>query len=233
MAHHYLLPTQQNDVFRAIEDAGLNPADFHWETVQSEIGAFRESVPVLVYTSAGAAFIFDFDKEQGEHWALYVPGVQKPSEKVRTVDWGAELIHVTIWLQNLKEQFFTPNLWDELGRERQLVQATEPDAEENSAFTLEEQAQIAIRLDEVREVLIGTDNLEGDRLRAIETRLDYLKEASTRMGRRDWLNIFYGSVFSWALTSLISPTAAREVIFAVAHGIGHFFGGGLPQLPGP
>jgi hypothetical protein len=54
MADHYLLPTQKNEVFRAIEGAGLNPADFHWETVQSEIGEYREGVPALVYTSAGA-----------------------------------------------------------------------------------------------------------------------------------------------------------------------------------
>jgi hypothetical protein len=229
---HSLLKSQKNSVFEIVQSAGLDPAEFEWterRSIDSPIPA-----PALVHRPSNAWFTFDFDALAQHHLGHYSPGTETAEDVMRAGSWAAHLTNVAQWLQNLKREFYAPNLWDELAKQRELTAATEPsDDADNAPFTLEEQEKIASQLREIRELLVRTERLEGERLRAVESRLDYLQEASTRMGRRDWLNIFYGAVFSWALTALVSPDSAREVLIAAAQGLGDLFGGGIPQLPRP
>jgi hypothetical protein len=50
------------------------------------------------------------------------------------------------------------------------------------------------------------------------------------MGRREWLTVFYGTVFPWALSGLVSPDGVRQAIMIAAHGLGHLFGVPPAQL---
>jgi hypothetical protein len=140
-------------------------------------------------------------------------------------------MYVKQWLKNLERERSAPNFWAQLDKQRELLAATEPTGdgdEDNSPFNPEEQDQIAAQLNEIKELLVQTHQVDR---RALESRIDYLREASTRMGRRDWLNIFIGTIFGWALNGLVPPEGVREVLFVAAHGLGHLFGGGMPQLP--
>jgi hypothetical protein len=65
---------------------------------------------------------------------------------------------------------------------------------------------------------------------ALESRVEQLAEASTRMGRRDWLTIFLGTMFTWTLEGLIPPEGLREGLAFAANTLGHLFGR-MPQLP--
>ena len=47
--------------------------------------------------------------------------------------------------------------------------------------------------------------LSADQLHAIDQRVDELKEASERLGRKDWLMIFYGSLVSTFITAAVPP----------------------------
>jgi hypothetical protein len=227
---HFLLPTQQDAVYRVIQGAELDPIDFEWSRLTGE--KFVGTIPCLTHTPSQFRFAFDFD-ELNNHHAVYTLGEQRPTGRVNAGDWPTELRFVGEWLDNLKRETLSPNLWAGVDRQRKFVAATEPGGSDNSPFNPQEQAQIAAQLNEIKELLVRTEQLEGERLRAIEARLDYLRDASTRMGRRDWLNIFYGTIFAWALTALIPPDGVREVLIVTAHGIEHLFGGELPQLPAP
>lgn len=134
-------------------------------------------------------------------------------------------------LKNVERERSSPNFWAELGKQGKLLGATESsDNTDNSPFTPEEQVEVAKQLNEIKELLVQTHQADPA---ALESRIDYLIDASTRMGRRDWLNIFIGGIFSWALTGLVPPEGVREVLAIASHGLGHLFGGGVPQLPMP
>jgi predicted GTPase len=74
---------------------------------------------------------------------------------------------------------------EELSRARRATISTCP---------VEEQTEVAAQLNEINELLVQTH--QADRA-ALESRIDYLIDASTRISRRDWLNIFMG-IFSMA-----------------------------------
>lgn len=224
---HELLRSQENDVFRALQEADLDPDDFDWR--QSVGLTSGTSVPLLVHAPSGFWFSFDF---ANQHYARYSPGQDRLQEERAAGTWDGELGYVRQWLAYLKREYYAPNLWDELAKQRELTKAAtgSADAEDNRPFTLEEQTQIAQQLGEIKALLIRTEQLDGERERALGARIEYLADASTRLGRRDWLTIFYGAIFAWALDHLISPDGVRQVIMLAAHGFGHLFGASPGQL---
>ena len=67
----------------------------------------------------------------------------------------------------------------------------------------------------------------------MESRLEHAEKASRQMGRKDWITLFNGAVFSLILTDTITPDTAQHIILMALHGISHLFGigGPLPHLP--
>ncbi len=224
---HRLLPSQTNDVLRTIQLAELDPNEFYWREV---IGNFStEPVPAIVHAPTRYFFMFDWDRQ---HVASYSPGGDSPTETFRTTSWENQLGAVGKWLLYLAREYHAPDLWGELEKQRKLAAATaEPnDAEEDRPFLVEEQALVARQLDEIKELLIRNEQLDTEGQRRLEAGIEHLKDASRRMGRREWLTIFYGTVFSWALSGLVSPDNVRQAITLAAHGLAHLFGVPPAQL---
>jgi hypothetical protein len=67
---------------------------------------------------------------------------------------------------------------------------------------------------------------------ALETRLDYLEGAASRLGRVDWRDVLVGTLVSAALTLALQPEPTRDVLFTLLRGIGRFFGHEFPELQG-
>jgi hypothetical protein len=51
-----------------------------------------------------------------------------------------------------------------------------------------------------------------------------------RMGRKDWLMLFNGALFSLVLTDLIPAEAVQHILLMTLHGLGHLFGIGAPPM---
>jgi hypothetical protein len=84
----------------------------------------------------------------------------------------------------------------------------------------------AISADYVREKF----ELSGDQVAAIGQTVDELKEASKRVGRKDWKLMFYGAFVSLGLAQVVS-TGVVDVAFRLAvEGLGHIFGAGGPPM---
>jgi hypothetical protein len=226
---HELLPSQQNDVFRAIQEAGFDPNEFEWHERMGDFDRMAP-VPTIVHVPTGYLFLFDWN---GGHLASYSPGRDRPYTTLSTGGWANQLGAVSNWLRYLAREYHAPDLWGELTRQHELADAAiEPIEEgEDRPFTLEEQAEIAQQLTEIKERLAREEQLTGQRLQALEAGIEYLLDASKRAGRQEWLKLFYGTALSWALGGLVSPDGVRQVIMLAAHGLGHLFGTSLPQLP--
>jgi hypothetical protein len=107
---------------------------------------------------------------------------------------------------------------------------------DDSRFTVAEQYQIARQLRIIKESLEQNFELSAAQMKRVEERSDEAEEASRRLGRKDWILLFSGAVFSLILTDVITPGAAQHVFTMLIHGVGHLFtSGGGPVagvLPG-
>jgi hypothetical protein len=135
------------------------------------------------------------------------------------------------WLELVKAEHEAPDLWAEVGRDQEIVAAI-TDGDQNTPFTDHEQEQIALQLHELRELLRGRYHLDGAPLAELEERISYLEAASRRLGRIDWRQILVSQLFALVARAVLPQDAFQEAVQFLAHGLGHLFGGGPPQLPG-
>ena len=216
-----LLKTQKNDILILIRESGLDPMEFVWEE-NAEVDEFDDSVTNhfnrLVHKPSGymAAFI--------KRFIFYSPGQESPIENGTKIDWIGKLSVVRLWLSNLKREVEAPDLWASLSQEQELL-SLEPAEATNTPFTPDEQRQVKQAIEEIRIYITTTYTLESEPLARINRQLDYLIDASTRLGRIDWKNLFVGALISLALQQLPSSgPGVRELIAAAGHFLRHVLG---------
>jgi hypothetical protein len=215
---------ERNAIFKAIAEAGLDPHDFELDLdpegdVDAEIiHPGSESFFTLKYAAGG----WSGDKRVGDR-------LPWPYDAYA---WTALEERLGYWLGEVKSYIETPDLWDELRREREMLQAAPAEAVENSPFTPEEQAEIVKRLREIEEYAKGTYALSDSDRQALEARFDYLEEAVGRLCRLDWRNIALGTLFTLAAEAILPPEAVRHLLLMLFQQIVHLFGGPPFELPG-
>jgi hypothetical protein len=195
---------KRNQVFEAIQAAGLAPEGFHWG------GGADESW--VRHLSSEAYFVFG--GIPGRYVARYVAG-DDPVEEREALSWQAQMKHVERWLRAVKLDIEMPDLWAELQRETELLGATADEAIENTPFTPDEREEIAERLQEMRDY----------------AKRDYLAAAAGRLGRIDWRGLFVGTMLTFVLTAALPPESARHILLTVLRSIGHILGHEFPELP--
>ena len=210
------------------------PADFQWveEHTRANIlssGAPPYRVQALLHEPTDGAFAFDLDTTYGHHYAIFHPGRDWPTEKINAGNWSTELGYVRVWLDLVREEYETPDLWAELGQQRDVMIG---EAVENTPFTEEEQEQIAAQLTEAKEYIHANFKLEPEQLARIEAQLDYLVEAAKRSRRIDWRNLLVGSLLSLVMQAVLPDHPIVQLLYIVLRGLGPMFGAGVPELPG-
>ncbi len=238
VADQFLLQSQQNDVFRAIQEAGLNPAEFDWVTMRTEAtqigpGGERIDVPALMHHDAGAYFKFDMNLNRTPPQAVsfYTPGYDSPRDLRVTSSWADQLGYVRSWLEYLKREYHGPDLWAELHAQRELLTGLAEAAESNAPFSADEQAEIARKLNEAKIYVRRTRELTAAQYEAIESRLDYLVEAAGRQGRLDWRNTFIGALVGAVIQAELPPEPVQDALNLALRGLSHLFGVHIPELP--
>lgn len=132
------------------------------------------------------------------------------------------------WLDDLKRDLETPDPWAELLRKGEMLEGSADEAVENTPFTPEEQAEIVKLLREIKKYSKKTYSLSEESLLTLEKRLDYLEEAASRVGRKDWVLLFLGTLFTLVVTTVLPPEAVRGVLAILGTTIGHLFGHTIP-----
>lgn len=232
MLDHFLLTTQGNEVLLAIERAGLKSAEFKWDKALSRFAGFEAPyyVPVLVHDPSGSSFTFDYDREAGQHYAIFTPGEEAPQEEERVGSWSSQLLYVRTWLGYVKREYQAPDLWGELGRQRELAGGELPEAE-NTPFTPDERLQIEAQLRETKALVRKSFELTEAQYRAVEDRLDYLAEAARHMRRIDWRNAFAGVFLTAVVNAVVPGDVVRDVLGLSLRGLAGLFGVDIPALP--
>jgi hypothetical protein len=205
-----------NDIYKAIETAGLDPRQFDLNDSGVEVRVKHK------WTES----CFIIGGNLGHFVGRYVFGnsIDWPYE---AYSWDAMLPRVQRWLQFVKHDLGTPDLWAELKREGELLRVGSNEVAENAPFTPEEQKAIAGRLDELAKYVRKTHSLSQVQMRPLEEKLDYLVDASGRLGRKDWLNAFIGVTLAFMLSVALAPESARTMFLTFLRAIGHLY----PELP--
>ena len=215
LAHIALNKDQRNAVLAAVQDAGLFPAEFDWT------GAVGSR---LCHLPTGAYFVFE--GVAGNYSSQYSAG-DVPVERREGLSQHRLMQQVGLWLAKLKRDIDTPDLWAELRRERELLAAASDEAIENTPFSVPEQEQIAGQIRDIKDYLIRTHALSE----AQAKRLDYLIDASGRVGRKDWFLMAASVILGYVVTAALSPAAAVHVLGTLLSSVGHILGAGPLGLP--
>jgi hypothetical protein len=230
MSDHLLLNSQRNQVFAALQEAGLDPASFRWERVGS-IQTAGLYVPRLVHVPS--ASWFQFDLLRAGHWCRYSPGADKHVEEQYPGGWPHQIDYVRQWVRNLKREIETPDLWSAISGEAALVFGT-PVVEDdtNRVFDALERQRLSRSLSEIRNYLVATHDLSDARAAFVDERLRYLEEAAGRVGRKDWINLAYGALINIIVGAALAPAAAKDLLRLAGSALAWILGG-LPILPTP
>jgi hypothetical protein len=209
----------RNNIFEAIQAVKLNPRDFDLD----------DSDAVIRIKHKWSESCFNVGGSPGHYVGSYVVG-DAPAWPYNAYSWQALMSRVSQWLEDVKRDLETPDLWAELQREAKLLGAGSTEVTENTPFTLDEQKEIAERLPKLAKYAKRTYSLSGTQMRVLEAKLDYLVDAARRLGRIDWRNVFAGAILSFILSAAVPPESARDIFLTLLRGIGHLYG--FPELPG-
>jgi hypothetical protein len=135
-------------------------------------------------------------------------------------EWARKIIEIG------EEYANTHDMWANLRHSKRILTGSY----ENTPLTASEQTEVSSQIQRVKEFIKETYELTAGQIAEVEERLDQAEQASRRMGRKDWLMLFNGAVFSLILSDLVPQQAAQHILLMTLHGLGHLFGIGAPPL---
>lgn len=212
---------------------GLDPFAFTWKDVKS--GEDKVSQLVLK-RDPGLCFTFDVNG-RGE-WAPYCsPFGGRRSVKLGTATWPSILGYVGQWAGELRQELDTPDPWEALPGIAKVAGANMSPETANNPFSVPEARQISKALEEIRELLLAQVKGSIEHARLVDREIKALRDASERMGRKDWFNLAIGTLINIATAVALSAEATKQVFHilkASLSGIIHFVPilAAAPQIAG-
>jgi hypothetical protein len=86
-------------------------------------------------------------------------------------------------------------------------------------------------LDEIKGHILEGQQFAADQAEFVEERFAYFEESSTRMGRKDWLNVLYGGLITVIVGVALAPDAAKALLRLAAAAFQSLWGMTQGQLP--
>ena len=207
---------QRNVLFEAIQAVELDPRDFDLTDSGTEVQIKHK----------WSKSIFIIGGRPGHYVGRYVVG-DGPDWPYDAYSWQASTTRVSTWLQEVKRDLQTPDLWAELRREVHLLEVGSNEVTDNTLFTQDEQKQIAEQLRGLAKHVSDASSLSEAQKQILNEKIDYLVDSSRRLGRKDWLNIFIGVTLGYLLSTALPPDVARGIFSTCLRGIGLLY----PELP--
>ena len=227
--------SERNEVFQLLRERDFDPRRFKWNEEGSR----------LTHVRTGHWFDFEYEGTQPPQSLLsyllrreipfrgraYFPASWGGIELIHGGSWVDAMERVADWLEVVRQDDI-PDLWAAIDQESDFLDA-ESD-HENTPFTPEEKAHIVTTIGELKVFLVEThgSTMTSDQLAAIQSRLDYLAGAVSRMGRLDWRNLMAGALIGLAVQGLAPEAPVRDVLRLLIAGVSHFFGPDLGLPPG-
>ena len=137
------------------------------------------------------------------------------------------------WISNILRETEVPDLWDGLDRDNQLLQdATDEQPSDNLPFTQAELPKVRECLENIKAYVLKTHELSEAQIKIVDARFEYMEEAATRLGRKDWINIVISGLLGLATTLTFSGDSTRDLFQFVGQAVRQLLGTML-YLAGP
>ena len=206
----------KNQIFKAIQEVGLDPKEFDLEESNDEVR--------IKHKWSKSYFIVSRESGYYVGRSLVGDGIVWPTNPA---SWPVLMPRISWWLQEVKQDCDTPDLWAGLQQEAELIEGGAYKVIENALFTPDEQKEIALRLDKLAKDVSHALSLSGAQVQVLNENIEYLVKASSRLGRKDWLNTFIGVTLPFVLTAALAPEAARALFLTFLRAVGLLY----PELP--
>lgn len=228
-----MLKKYRNALLKAIEEANFEPREFRL------IDEDKDSSQLLRLQLGDSPLHFSFKISyiRGERLFYYQIGYytrdyptpqfsESSFQGVRNFDELEKLFKqwlnekARLYLEDKAEQDedrILPDLWAEL--HQPLGSTQEAQALQNTPFSSEEQKRIADTLKVFENKIQSEDLLDAEQVKLLHDRLEYLVEASKRIGRKDWLMAAAGAIFGFTLQAGLTSGVATQVINAAGEAL--------------
>lgn len=200
---------QRNELFRAIEQANLDPATF-------ELSESRSIV--LAHNPSGARLrvLRRFRFPEGLMFEVRSTLPSAKPAKSRHSSWHGVVERIAEWVAVLNQDLSYTDLWSTL--------VSDDARDDNSPFTANERRSIADRAASIKADAQSRYQLTDDQMTALENKLDYLVGASKRMGRLDWRNLVAGVFLEMVREAVLPQETTTSVLNHLFTAIGHMHG---------
>lgn len=216
-----MLKTQENQILEIIQRHRLSVKDFDW----SWIDRGRQRHRVLMHKPTEATY--EFWTVGSRHFGSMHPGSDGGVLETPATSWLGQLEYFYRWAQTVKIEHDAPDLWAQAlaaAKETPLAPVRDEPLSEN------DRESIARLITGLKGWIAERMGAQDARLDAINEQLEYVQEASTRLGKKDWVAIAVGVVVTTAMSGAISPEDARSLLNVAWHGIQAIIAG-APLLP--
>jgi hypothetical protein len=209
----------KNKIYAAIEESHLDPTEC---TIIVDEGGAR-----INHTSGSFFAFYPYAVNRQQLWRVTADvwdGTEQEFFLEKDIEELAGFVYD--WANEVQQVADTPDYWAEMQDSRDLIIDIQQTGTGNMPFTKDEQRNIEVRLQEITEQLKEQYQLTKEQTEHIDEWRDEVVEASTRMGRKDWLIYLLGTITALTIAATV-PSGLGEHAFAmVIHALGHLFTGG-------
>jgi hypothetical protein len=210
---------QGNALFATIIAGGLDPNEC--------VLANDDDGPRITHLPSGSYFEMLISAD-GLYFTITRRVAGGPLRFIKNMTWDL----VPNLLHDWAEEVSTPSFWSDLTRNKESLTGAQYDDIGNTPFTPNERAQISEQLQDIKAYVTKTYALTSEQASRLEARFDEAEAASRRIGRKDWMTLFYGTLFSLIVSGVLTPEIVQHLLVLVFHGLGHLFGfEAIPHLP--
>jgi hypothetical protein len=206
-----LLPSQKNSLFDAIVKGGLSPVQFEYAEPEGTSGKDT------LLTFKGTKFSFLFHTAIGGNRSVrFSPGSEKVEEGFEIDSWYHISALFQGWVVCLAREISQPDKWGAFLKAGRDLRWTISD-EENSQFSYVEVQEIQASIQNAKAEISHLE-LSQEQLLLVQSKLDYIAEKATTLGRVDWKNLFIGTLIGTIVQLAVPPEMAKEIwsLFAFA-----------------
>jgi hypothetical protein len=226
-----LTKRQRNAIFETLAANGLDPASCALQDPASRAA----TVASLRHEASGSSFTLWPDHDQAGKYGASMSVGSADFGRRSACDWQELMGSLVGWAKEIRYETETPDLWAELQQVPEILAAAQSAEQTNTPFTPDQQADVSRRIDQVKDIVRRENpELTAEQRSAIEETLNEIKEATTRVGRKDWVMLANGALLGLIVNDLVPPHVVQGMFSLLITGIGHIFGfGGPPPILGP
>jgi hypothetical protein len=205
-----LLNTQKREVFDLLQSSAIDPLQFDWDVVGSAY--LPKSKVSVLFTKPTGEFSFKFDYDGEDYRPYCSPWAGVREAELKFMPWSGCLVAVATWAELAQSELNTLDPWKALPGLMTTTDIAVAANVANTEFSHRETERLADALEEIRRLLLDAVGNSKEKAEIIEAQLKSLRDASERMGRKDWVNQALGAIMTLSITLLLSPETTKQAL---------------------